>query len=360
MYAEPDVKDVPVDRLIENLEAQAKANPKEARPRENLARVHAMAFALKTTSAKAAISRNKVQPWFGFLPQPAIPFQVKASDDPEKNKTAAAHLKNAIARYEEALELDPNGVTAALGHAWCLHQAGEKEKAIAGYRRVIELAWAKDQTLKSLDVGARPITQETSEYLIPLLDAKRDAEEITKLKERVKTFEKLSRWITPIAIPLRDDLRLEELEDRTAHVEFDADGSAKPQRWSWITPNAAWLVHDPNTEGKIDSGLKLFGSVTFWMFWDHGYRPLAALDDNRDGELSGSELRGLALWHDRNGNGKSEPGEVKPLAEYGVVALSCRSEKHPGRPEVRYSLSGVRFQDGTTRPSYDLMLERKP
>jgi len=34
-----------------------------------------------------------------------------------------------------------------------------------------------------------------------------------------------------------------------------------------------------------------------------------ALDDNHDGWLTGNELHGLALWYDRNGNGKCDPGK---------------------------------------------------
>ena len=28
----------------------------------------------------------------------------------------------------------------------------------------------------------------------------------------------------------------------------------------------------------MTSALQLFGSVTYWMFWDHGYQALATLD----------------------------------------------------------------------------------
>src|SRR5262249_30913019 len=140
----------------------------------------------------------------------------------------------------------------------------------------------------------------------------------------------------------------------------DADGTGLQKKWTWITKDAAWLVYDPKATGKIDSGLQLFGNVTFWMFWSDGYAALRVLDDNRDGELKGDELKGLALWHDANGNGIADPGEVKPLSEYGIVAVSCKAEVLKGHPDrIKYSVKGVTFKDGTTRPTFDLILKAK-
>jgi len=95
----------------------------------------------------------------------------------------------------------------------------------------------------------------------------------------------------------------------------------------------------------------MFGSVTFWIFWRNGYEALAALDENGDGELRGDELRGLALWHDANGNGISDPCEVRPLAAHGITALSVHFERHS--TGIPFNPVGVTFTDGTVRPSYD-------
>src|SRR5438445_365240 len=110
----------------------------------------------------------------------------------------------------------------------------------------------------------------------------------------------LPRPITPIAIPLEANLRVCDLEALDARVPFDADGSGLRKTWSWITPKAGWLVYDPARTGEVTSALQLFGNVTFWCFWDDGYQALAALDDNGDGLLTGKELNGLAIWHDKN------------------------------------------------------------
>lgn len=74
-------------------------------------------------------------------------------------------------------------------------------------------------------------------------------------------------------------------------------------------------MFDGDGKGRINSVLQLFGNVTFWMFWRNGYEAMRALDDNGDGSPAGGELAGLGPWRDENGNGVSERGEVRALAD---------------------------------------------
>ena len=148
--------------------------------------------------------------------------------------------------------------------------------------------------------------------------------------------------------------------DPKARVAFDADGTGLAQHWTWLSKDAGWLVYDWRGQGKITSGLQMFGNVTFWLFWDNGYQALAALDDNGDGILSGEELNHLAVWVDRNGDGVVQPGEVKTLAELDIVALSCRHEYDSSHADhIAWSRAGVVFRSGTTRPTYDVILHRR-
>lgn len=161
-------------------------------------------------------------------------------------------------------------------------------------------------------------------------------------------------------MPLADGLTAADLEAPDASVTFDVDGSGLGREWSWITPKAAWLVYAPQGGRNVTSGRQLFGNVTFWMFWSNGYAPLAALDDGQDGILSGQELLNLALWHDKNGNGVADPGEVKPLTKHGIVAVSYKWQTLVGHPnKIAFNPTGVTFQDGKTRPTYDLVLKPK-
>ena len=54
-YMQPDLHDVPIERLIANLAAQVKQNPKKIELLLNLARTHAMAYASKAQVARWAM-----------------------------------------------------------------------------------------------------------------------------------------------------------------------------------------------------------------------------------------------------------------------------------------------------------------
>lgn len=360
IFIRPDIEKVPVERLLANLGAKAEKEPGNAQARFNLARAHGMAFARKSPELEILRGKSDNGAWFGFEPA-FVPFgKPDEAKDKQAAKDAEAHLRMAIAEYAKTLEIQPDNLAAELGRAWCVEQTGDKPEAVSLYRKVIDKGWAKDQRAKAAPLGGHFITAEAAGYLIPLLDKEKDAKEIDALKERVASLRKLPRPITPIAVPLADGLRPSDLLDQNASVAFDADGSGLPARWTWTTPKAAWLVIDRKGDRKVTSALQLFGSVTFWMFWDNGYHPLAALDDNHDGRLTGSELDGLALWHDANANGISEPGEVRPVGSHGIVAVSCKgislSEKSCC---AAWSPVGVTFADGSSRPTFDLILKRR-
>jgi hypothetical protein len=267
-------------------------------------------------------------------------------------ETNATVLNNkltlAITHYREALRRKPDHLPAQLGLAWCLDQAKSKA-AVEEYRKALALAWKQEKDQSSiLEISW---VEEIARYLLPLLDPFGDKAEIEQIKSYTATMLMKGRGMTPILVPLADHLPLKDLVNPTAGVAFDLDGSGIARRWGWITPKAAWLVYDPTEQGKITSGLQLFGNVTFWVFWRNGYEALRALDDDGDGVLTGDELRGLALWQDRDSNGISAPDEVIPLAVAGVTALSTESVRH--ETGIPYSPSGVRFLDGSFRPTYD-------
>lgn len=354
-YIRPDLEATPVDRLVKNLEAQVDAKPKDVRLRFNLARVHGMAFASKTDQTQIWRGGEARGAWFGYTPR-HIPYRLAKTDDPAKLKAAKAHLKLAIQRYKEVLELDPKHFSANLGYGWCLQQAGKKEEAIAQYRKTIEMGWEKEKDRRSAGPGWHSVVAEASGYLTPFLDPDKDQKELATLKRRIQHMKGIRRAITPIAVPLSDGLEVADLTDLKARVPFDADGSGERGRWSWITRDAAWLVYDQKGDGQVTSALQLFGSVTFWLFWNNGYEALATLDDNVDGRLAGAELQHLALWRDANGNGVSEPGELTSLSEAGITSLSCRRQSHASPHCKAFSPRGMTLQNGTTRPTYDIIL----
>ncbi len=356
IYMRMETREVPIERLVANLERERKTDPTNVQTLVNLARLHAMAYALKVDAFPAAQPKPD-QPELPSYPPGAshIPGAVRPAPSPEIATLAAQHLKDAIRHYAAALALAPDNLTARLGHGWVLQQSGASAQAIAEYRRVIEQAWPSEQKVKALMPSQRLFTQEAAGYLVPLLDKDRDAAEIADLNAKQTQVRGLPRAITPVVIPLTDELPPHAIVDPLARVRFDADGSG-PREWTWITTDVGWLVFDAEDRGTITSALQWFGDVTFWLFWSNGYEPMRALDDNGDGELAGTELRHLAIWDDRNRNGISDAGEVRPLAAHGIVALSCRYVAGDGVRFAALAPHGARLANGRTRPTYDVIL----
>jgi hypothetical protein len=361
-FARVDVDNVPVDRVVANLERQVAERPSDVGLRVNLARVHAMAYAEKRTEIPtASFGQTETVPWVGNGVPDYQQFAIRTTTDPKRTAAAREHLTRAIARYREALELAPGHAVAKMGLGWTLVQSGDKAAATSVLRELIVQTQSGQPSKDFLLWGFRTILEEAVRYLVPLLDPDNDREEIDRLRALAAEAARRPRAITPIAVPLRNGIGALEIVNERASVAFDLDGGGLPQRWNWIRPTAAWLVFDRHNTGSITSGLQLFGSVTFWLFWQNGYDALRALDDDGDRRIAGAELTGLALWHDRNADGVSDRGEVRPVSEWGIVSLACDytfDATHPD--EIAISPRGVTFRDGSTRPTVDLILRPVP
>lgn len=361
MYMMPELKDLPLERLITNLTDRTKTEPGNSDALHQLARAHAMAYARKIGDADPVKAWNgnqgkaPLQPWFGFE-GPHVPFnQVTPAAKEETAATAKAHLAIAIETYAKALAAKPTDPTIKLGLAWCRDQAGEKAAAITLYRGIAAVAWEKES--KSGGGLGNFLYVETIGYLIPLLDPAKSADEIAEMNQRKEKLLALPRMVTPLIIPVGKENDVNSLVNRNARVRFDLDGTGRQLEWPWITNDAAWLVFDPQNSGKITSAIQMFGSRSFLLFCRDGYQALALLDDNGDGVITGPELAALALWRDANADGLSDPGEVRPVADYGITSLSTHGQPHDSG--IPYCPAGVSFKDGTTRPTYDLILQSK-
>ena len=345
---------VPVQRLAENITRRLKDNPDDLSLRLNLARLFAMAYALKASDFGAGAGDPGTALPFFPADDPYVPKRVESARTSEVRERAASDLKKAVAAYEDVVKRAPENFIARLGYGWVLEQSGRVADAVAEYRRVVELAVPVERK-QAVWVGQEPAAVEAATRLYALLDPVTNAAEIRQLKQKMEGFDRIGRKITPIAIPLGEDVTTPPLASG-AQVLFDADGSGIPRRWTWINKDAGWLVYDADSKGDITSALQWFGSVTFWLFWSNGYEALAALDDNGNGELRGDELRQIAIWHDRNQNGISERGEVRPLASHRIIALSTRYKPGDGLTLAAHSERGVILADGRTRPSFDVIL----
>jgi len=386
MFAWYPTQLVPIDRLFTNLQQRLVRDTNNFELTYDLARLHSMAYSTNLASIGVRTNTGRPEYYPGIFC--GVPRRVYFRSSPADQKQALAHLTNAIRLYDRAIVLLKKSTNEPLykewlvlplelGHAWCLDQAGSRKDALAAYRRALALSWKKEVTgefsiaewmqdkWNAVKSGNNPLrttrrghigpgvcySEEIIGYMLKLLDPVKDAKEIAELKDNQKTLNSMGRAITPILVPLSDGAQLGELVDAGAAVTFDLDGSGLPRQWGWITPKAAWLVYDPKGDGRITSALQMFGNVTFWIFWRDGYAALRSLDDDDDGTLRGAELCGIALWQDSNGNGVSEAGEVRPVSEWGITAISCAGDTDDSG--AAWCPIGVTFDNGKTRPTYD-------
>jgi hypothetical protein len=222
------------------------------------------------------------------------------------------------ARAEETFGIDPNDRKSSMVH-----------EALGSYRRLVLARGANEEETQRLTAAE------------------------TRLAELDKSPH--TSGISPLLLSLREGCpSLDELTTHNLHVPFDLDGDAVDELWPWLAPDAGWLVWDPERRGEITSGLQLFGSASAWLFFADGYRVLDALDDDRDGELRGAELDGIAVWFDRDTDGVSDRGEVVPLEELGIVALATEASERIGRSLGNQT--GAELADGRRIPTYDWVL----
>ena len=117
-------------------------------------------------------------------------------------------------------------------------------------------------------------------------------------------------------------------------VSFDFHGNNRPLQIAWTArdADAGFLVLDRNHSGRIESGAKLFSSVSpqpGGREGRSGFLALAVFDQpanggTHDGWITARDAvySQLRIWVDKNHNGKADPGELLTLAQAGVKAIS--------------------------------------
>lgn len=291
------------------------------------------------------------------------------------------HAEQASKHFDNAIALAPKMALYQIGRASLGEQCLDFE--LAGKlprRRVIEhltdLTYEKvrDQYYATfalalepeLEVGHLPVSgiqglvsHEAGLAYLRMTEKPRLAEgQEDRIADVSRGVEKLKglpmRAITPILIGRKGDT-LADLLDPQATVSFDLDGDGVRKDWPWVRPDTGILVWDPYDLGQIESGRQLFGSVTFFLFHRDGYEALRLLDNDQDGELSGIELDGLAVWRDEDGDGQSNASEVQPVWEQGITAIATQGSK--GGEGVLQNRRGIRYEDGCVAPTHDWIVK---
>lgn len=266
----------------------------------------------------------------------------------EASAAALERLHAACTHYERALELDGDNLRARLGYAYVLDRLGRMGPARVQLNQILDRGLPRLAEARS-DWDDHVVLTEAAAHLAHIATTRALRTKMSQLRARLEASQPMI-YVTPVLVPL-SDAPFARLIDRTSNVAFDFAGTGDARAQGWLTPDAAWLVWDPEWRGEVRSGFDMIGQRTWSVFWRDGFEALRALDDNRDGQLTGAELGGLALWRDANNNGVSEPGEVLPANVHGIAALAVRGT--PERPDLITAPDGVRFEDGRTRPLYD-------
>jgi hypothetical protein len=149
-------------------------------------------------------------------------------------------------------------------------------------------------------------------------------------------------------------------------VNFDlnATGSTSP-KYGWAAGGDGLLVRDLNHDGVINDGKELFGSATVLSNGQRagdGYRAMLDLDSNHDHKLSTADtaFKELQIWVDANHDGKTDAGELKSLAELGIIELdlNAQSSTQIDHGNLLGLVSSYKSSDGSSHAMADVWFSK--
>ncbi len=368
-------ENIPLADILKSVEKKVADDPKDAHAQYLLGRVHSMAWAQDGNQLKFA-SDKQGMPEFMPYASVRVSHDVKAT-----SAEALKHLDLSIVAYRKAVELDPKNGLYHLGLAWMMEQklatavaapaTQNTDKSLPPVDRKAELKAVIDEYVKAFDLrleedktkenrlmaGDAFVSAEAAEDAIRLLQTIGPVDNalVKRLEDGKTAVMSLPFAETPIVVAMNEHAALKDLIDPAASVSFDLAGPGR--LWPWITKDAGLLVWDPAGTGQITSGRQLFGPMTWHMRFSDGYEALSMLDRNRDGQLSGDELKSIALWRDANANGVSDAGEVVPLDKVGITAINVIATNDSAG--VLQIPRGIHWTDGHTTASFDWVPQSK-
>ena len=361
---------LPAARVIANIEARIRKNPADAEQRYMLGRVY---YTMYCAADSRAIKL------YGTEENPSFPKEHTSAWEVQRRKPnigveAVSNLKKALRSLKQAVML--GGGTPGLYSLTlaCAYEAGIplapkveggateatfRKQALEYYVKSFQESQATDRTKPTAQMPltwAKWISVEAGESVLRL-DPKNSLK--GAIEDHKGFMLKLpSGPITPIIFCLTKSNGLADLLDPGKTVRFDLDGTGAPQRYSWVRPDTAFLVWQPDPSRKVRSGRQLFGSATWWLMPSNGYAAMSLLDDNQDGWLTRQELLGLAYWQDGNQNGVAEANEVRPLSRAGIVGFRTTFSGRIGESFV--SAQGLKLLGGRVLPTYDWVTRSLP
>ncbi|WP_331774714.1 calcium-binding protein [Sulfurospirillum sp. 1612] len=127
----------------------------------------------------------------------------------------------------------------------------------------------------------------------------------------------------PLVLDTDKDGFISTISLQDSETYFDINGDGVKDKTSWIKGNDALLVYDKNEDGQISGIDEVFGN-DFKSGFDE-LRDVA--DSNYDNKIDRRDalFNRLQVWHDYNGNGKVDDGELKSLKDEGITSINLNS-----------------------------------
>jgi hypothetical protein len=169
----------------------------------------------------------------------------------------------------------------------------------------------------------------------------------------------------PVVLDLDGD-GVELVSRKKSRASFDYAGDGSGDDTGWIGRDDGFLVIDRNNDGLITEASEL-SLASEDDEARSGLQGLARLDSNGDGVVDSSDARfgELRVWHDSNGNGRTDAGELLTLEQAGVVAIRLNAVTPTeqrvklDRNVIAATASFVRA-NGTTSTAADVSLAYRP
>ncbi len=110
-----------------------------------------------------------------------------------------------------------------------------------------------------------------------------------------------------------------------SQVSFNVDGSGFLKRTGWADNNDGFLVLDKNVNGYIDTGKDMFSNPLVQSGM-RGLGSMAYIDANGDNRITVADpvFSRLYVWQDANGNGQTDMGETKTMAQMGISSINYK------------------------------------
>ena len=140
--------------------------------------------------------------------------------------------------------------------------------------------------------------------------------------------------LTIAATPLALDLNGDGVQTTSIHegTQFDLLDTGERQNVGWVSKEDGLMAMDLDGDGLINSGAELFGDRTVLADGSRaldGWAALRAMDSNHDGVMDANDANfdKLLVWVDADGDGVSDAGELRSLADHNIVSIDLKADQ---------------------------------